>query len=259
MSKENYDSFIFTHIPKCGGTSFRKYINDCALDSGIDSEKIYIPGFNGIENNKNIPELNDDELYDLQNKSLKIIANHAKYEVELDYSLNVNDPFYFTILRNPIERFISHYNFFYYKLGYSGCKGKTLEDLGAEKLDHIINHLSNVQVTYLSNIKHKKIVGWKNMLKLAKYNLMMEYDCYGLIEDMKRTLKILKKRKPEWLTLDQEFPILNTSNSHKFKVSDEVIEKIRDANIWDILLYDFAKENFKKSNDNKLAKKAHAE
>lgn len=240
MSSENYDSFIYTHIPKCGGTSFRKFINDCSLASDIAKEHIYIPGFNGIDNNKNIPELNKEELKQLQQKKLTVVANHAKFNVHKEYHLNVGKPFYFTILRDPVKRFISHYNFFYFQLGYDDCKGQSLDDLEPEKRERIINHLSNVQLQFLADIRHPKIVGEDNMLRLAKSNLLLEYDCYGYIEDMERCLEKLKATAPDWLKIKSNFPTLNTSNSSKVKVSDEVLDQIEKANWLDRELYEFA-------------------
>lgn len=246
MSKKEYDCFIYTHIPKCGGTSFRKFINDSALKSEINEREIYIPGFNGLENNKNIPELNAEELRELQKRHLKVIANHAKFNVHEEFNLGVRNPFYFTILRDPIKRFISHYNFFYYKLGYDNCKGKSLDDLEPEKRDRIVHHLANVQVKYLSNIKHIRIVGLDNMLRLAKSNLLLEYNCFGTIENMDETLDKLRWTKPDWLNIKSNFPKLNKSNSHKVKLSDEVLELISQANNWDLSLYQFAQKHFYK-------------
>lgn len=244
MSKEEFDCFIYTHIPKCGGTSFRKFINDSALKSGINEREIYIPGFHKVDNNKNIPELSADELRDLQKRAVKVIANHAKFNVHEEFNLGVRNPFYFTILRDPIKRFISHYNFFYYQLGYDNCKGKTLDDLDQENRERIVNHLSNMQVQFIANVKHPRIVGEANILRLAKSNLLLEYDCYGYIEEMEKSLEKLKQLAPEWLKFDSSFPSLNKSGSHKVQLSTETLDLISKANHLDIEFYNFAVSKF---------------
>jgi len=244
MSKKEYDCFIYTHIPKCGGTSFRKFINDSALKSEVSDREIYIPGFNGLGNNKNIPELNTEELRQLQKKYLRVIANHAKFNVHEEYNLNVKNPFYFTILRDPVKRFISHYNFFYYQLGYDNCKGKTLDDLDVENRKRIVTHLSNMQVQFIANVKHPRIVGEKNILRLAKSNLLLEYDCYGYIEEMDKSLEKLKLLAPHWLKIEASFPSLNKSGSHKIQLSTDTLDMISKANHLDVDFYNFAVSKF---------------
>ena len=251
MPKQNYESFIFTHIPKCGGTSFRQYINEAALASGIKANKIYVPGFNGLSNDKNLPQLSESELDDIKGNKYKILANHSKYGEEISLGLTFDKPFYFTILRDPVKRFISHYHFFYYKLGYKGCKGITIDKLPEAKFEKLLADLSNIQVGYLSNIKFNKVVGLDNVLKISKYNLKYEFNAFGLVEDMETCLKDLEKKLPKWISFSGDFPVLNTSNSKKVDLPEEVIEKIKEANQYDIELYEFGKDLLK----SKLKKK----
>lgn len=249
---KNYKSFIFTHIPKCGGTSFRQYINEAALASNIKPDNIYIPGFNNLGNDKNLPQLNDKELKDLQGKKIKILANHCKYGENKGMGIEPAKPFHFTILRDPVKRFISHYHFFYYTLGYNDCKGIGLDKLSEKKFISLLDKLGNIQIGYLSNIKFKKVVGLENMLKIAKYNIQYEFDSFGIVEDMKTTIKQLDETMPDWLNLSGNFPILNKSNSKKVNLSKQTLERIKKANKYDIDLYKFAKDlfyNTKKSAD----------
>lgn len=239
--EKEYGSFVFTHIPKCGGTSFRKYINDAAIDSGLKLDNIYIPGFNELDNDKNIPQLDENEIKTLQKKELKILANHCKYGEDTAMGIKLESPFNFTILRDPVKRFISHYHFFYYTLGYNDCKGVSLDKLNDKKLEVLLDKLGNIQVGYISNIKFKKVVGLENMLKICKYNIHYEFDAFGVVEDMKTTLHFLKKQCPSWLKLTGTFPTLNTSNSKKVNLPDGIIARIEEANKYDIELYQFSK------------------
>lgn len=241
--EKQYRSFIFTHIPKCGGTSFREYINTAALASNIKKEAIYIPGFNGLAHDKNIGQLNEKELIELQKKKLRVIANHAEFGVEKTYKLKIKQPFIYTILREPVSRFISHYNFFYFKNGYKNCKGVSLNDLPDDQLHHLVNMLSNIQVKYLSNVKHIKIVGLENMTKIAKYNLMFCYDDFGILENMSEALNSLREKTSGWLELSHTFPEQNKNKTKpKTEVSQRVVKLIEKYNRFDIELYNFAKE-----------------
>lgn len=239
---KEFGSFVFTHIPKCGGTSFRKYLNDAAIETDIKLSEIYIPGFNNLPNDKNIPQLDEDEIKTLQSQKLKILANHCKFGEDNAMGIKPLSPFNFTILRDPVKRFISHYHFFYYTLGYNKCKGVSLDKLDDEKLEFLLEKLSNVQVGYISNIKLIKIVGLENMLKISKYNIQYEFDAFGIVENMDSTINYLKKKCPQWLKLSGTFPTLNTSNSKKVKLSDRIIEKIKVSNKYDLELYNFSKK-----------------
>ena len=99
---QSYDTFVFNHIPKCGGTSFRELLNISAISSGIEPEKIYIPGFNGLEEEKNIDQLSIREKAVLRRKEKKIFACHSRFDVAKTYKLPFGNVFYFTILRDPV-------------------------------------------------------------------------------------------------------------------------------------------------------------
>lgn len=241
MEDKTFDSFIFTHIPKCGGTSFRQIINESALKFGIPKEEIYIPGFNNLNTDRNLEQLNEQELKDLGSNYYKVFANHCKFNVHSEYNLKIKSPYYFTILRNPISRFVSHYNFFYYKLGYQNCKGKSLNDLKEETLDFLINKLANTQIIYVSNIKHIKILGYENLLKVAKYNIQYEYNSFAILEEIENLNHISEMYFPEWLKLRNiKFPNIN-SNKSTYDLKDCVIDKIVEANKYDIDFYNFSK------------------
>ena len=152
MSTE-YDSFVFTHIPKCGGSSFRKLIYQSAINSKISEDQIYIPGEGKVKHDANLNQLDTEQLSALQKQKVKILADHTKFLPETYKALGMQNPFVFTIFRNPKQRFISHYNFFYKKVGLGNCKGVAIKDLPEQKLIRIIKTLSNVQCAYILGIK----------------------------------------------------------------------------------------------------------
>lgn len=250
----SYDCFIFSHIPKCGGTSFRKYLNESALASGIDMYEIFIPGFNTLHFSKNLPQLTEEEKKEFSKTKWKVIGNHAFFNMHKSfYAEHIKNPFYFTILREPISRFISHYNFFNYKLGGNGCKGVTLNDLPEDKLIFLAKKLGNLMTVYLSNIELKKAFGFDNVLKVAKYNLLYEFGAFGILEEINSTLHLLQNKCPTWLQLDGEFPTKNTNKSHyDYNVREDVLEILFTYNQQDIELYNFAKEHFNTHNKESL-------
>ena len=240
MSSEDFQTFRFTHIPKCGGTSFREYINNNAIKSGIPKSQIYIPGCNNLSNDKNLSQLDNNELEALRSKEIKVFAGHMKHQEFQSKNISLNTPFNVTILRDPVERFVSHYNFFNYKLGYNNLKGMSLNDLDDNKRKWIIDRLSNIQTNYIADIKNIRAVGNDNILKIAKYNLNFEYQIVGILENVDLFLDALKSTELDWIQFSSEFPYKNKGKQY-FQISDSVIDEIKEANHLDIELYEFAK------------------
>lgn len=248
-SQKSFDSFIFTHIPKCGGTSFRHFINESALASGTNINELYIPGCNNLPYNKNIGQLNQNEIIKLRKTKIKILANHSKYQEHKQLDLNINNPFYFTILRDPIKRFISHYNFFYYTNGIDNLKNIPLNELDSNALEKLVGKLKNLQIKYLTNVKYVRAVGDENMFKIAWYNLMRIYSGFGVLEDMPMTIELLMDYSPSWISFKRNMPFLNQSNNNsQFQegIKPSIIDLISKENYWDIKLYEMAKEQFYK-------------
>lgn len=231
-NNSEFDTFIFTHIPKCGGTSFREYIYNSGKTSNIKPEEMYVPGFHPESNEKNIPQLNEEELDKLRQSQIKVFACHSKYDIEREFNLTkVKNPFYFTILREPVQRFISHYYFFYFKLNNSNCKNIHLKDLQENKRHEIINHLSNLQVKWIGNNPNAD-------LNLAINILETKYQSVGILEHISQSLDVLRKFSPDWITFNNSFPISNTNKSYeKYQIPDSIIDEIKNANALDMKLY----------------------
>ncbi len=237
----SYNSFIFTHIPKCAGTSFRKYIYNISVLNGIEKKKIYIPGTFDIPNNKNISQLSKEECNALAKRSVKVLADHSKYKEHLQHKITIEKPFYYTILREPVNRFISHYNFFYFKDGNKKFKNKSLNEIKEDDLKEVLNQLANLQMNYLANIKFFRSFGLENVLKVAKYNLQHEYACFGILEKMEASVDLLKENLPKWLSSKEtSFPIVNSNKQGTTDIDPKIIELIKEYNQYDIELYKFA-------------------
>ena len=102
--------FVFYHIPKCGGTSFRLAFYEYFIKIYRRKNKIYLPELYDNVNLKN----NDYMLRKLYNKhkltKIKVLLGHTKVS---EFKELLNDKvFKFTIIRNPIDRLISHYYYF---------------------------------------------------------------------------------------------------------------------------------------------------
>lgn len=240
-----YDSFIFTHIPKCGGTSFREFIYKAGLQNSIKASEMHAPGVGDIPNVQNITQLSEKELKRFRDRKVKVLADHSRFNIHALYYLNMYNPFYFTILREPVARFISHYNFFYKHLGYHDLMGVDLNDLPEAKLDELIKLMSNLQIIYC--IWTAKPRGWEideTGLAQAKFNLEKVYGCFGILEQANRSVEVLKNSAPKWLSINDKLPERNKNSAPKNEVAPAIIEKIKEKNYYDLKLYEFGLELF---------------
>ncbi len=243
-----YDCFVFTHIQKTAGTSMRKVIADACVKNGIASTKVHIPGMLGLGSRKNTVQATAVELIDLENREVKVMLEHISYNAHLKPFLkHVKHPFYFTILREPAERFISYYYFFYYKKkpGYDAL----LNDLEDVLFQNYVTKFQNLMTAYVGGVAWflgiDKTVD-DAVCKTALYNLEHNYGTFGIQEDMKLTFDKLINRTPSWLKIEaQNLPILNnrTSNQND-KLKGKKLAIFNEANIFDLELYAFAKDLF---------------
>lgn len=242
-----HNSFIFTHIPKCGGTSFRKYIYDAGIQSGLDPSSLYIPGQGDVPFSKNIISVSEEELKAIQIKPWKLMACHAYFDVHRQYHLNMDQPCYYTILREPISRVLSHHNHFLFK-EHDTFKNKSLMELEPDRLDEALQIHANLQTLYITNTLDRSGVHLNlEDLNNAKQILKNNYICFGILEHIQTSIHLLDVCSPAWLQLRDEFPHANKNVDSKGKllsISDEVMERIRHHNRIDIELYNFAVEIF---------------
>jgi hypothetical protein len=246
IEMNNYTSFIFSHIPKCGGTSFREFIYKSALHSKIDRHRIYIPGYNNIRVDKNLNQLSQSELKSFSKRKYQVIAMHVPYAIHVKHNNLGHRPLYFSLFREPFERFLSHYYFFYYKQGADGCKGIHLSDLPDNKRLSMIDNLSNIYASYiLGNVK-SGLYEDVRLLDEVKSKLSEENFHYGLLHDVDKSIDALSNVLPNWLNLDQEFPKVNAysfQTTYSQHVSEQLIDEFNSRNVLDIQIYEFIKNS----------------
>jgi hypothetical protein len=108
--------YVFTHVPRCAGTTVRAHIErNFALDACVPAY-INNPNFYDIvKRSYSIPQTKRDILAYIQRMSAKqrsrigVVYGHQVFK-------DITDPFerparWITLLRNPVERAISHYRY----------------------------------------------------------------------------------------------------------------------------------------------------
>ena len=100
----NKKSIYFMHIPKCGGTTIDHIFLKLSLVLGsFKFKRFKYPNIN--QNNKFILENVDDTIP-------TFISGHLDY----NFTKNLENIFKCTIIRDPLDRVISHYKFFLFKI-----------------------------------------------------------------------------------------------------------------------------------------------
>ncbi len=244
----NYDSIIFTHIPKCGGMSFRKFFLEGGLKSGIAKESIWTPGLNDINIIHNIQVLG--MLGELIEDDKVIIADHSYYNIHEVYNLKTMErPFYATIIREPYERFISAYYYFYFERGEDGLKGIDLNDLPADRFKKVLEKEGLQLTRYLGDYKIDAVSGEEITMDHAKNalkNLITKYATFGIFEEMNTSLQLILNQLPSWLNTKFELPNSNKSatNLNNLNIRPELKKEIETYIAPDVYLYAKAKEAF---------------
>jgi tetratricopeptide (TPR) repeat protein len=248
----NYDSFVFTHIEGCADSTIGSTIAESAYRSGFSEEQIYIPGELGQDLSTNFGQLDVAEIEKLRTRDIRIIAEHSPYGVESAYRLDsIKKPFYFTILREPLDRFLSHYYSSYYQT-QDGFKGIHIWDLLTDRFEALVANYSNVQIAYISGITGRTKIIDNSDLQKAKTNLEIRFSCFGIYEKLHSSLTAVERLAPSWLKMLREGdnltpkidPLDGIKDNEKLKLSHEKIQFFLDCNQLDYKLYHFAEQLF---------------
>jgi len=189
-----YDAFIFTHIPKCGGTSFRQFINETAKQNGVSRKARYIPGYNWLSVEKDYHRLDAAKQKRLINKRYRVIAMHVGYGWHHEAAPYLKAPFYYTILRRPVNRVLSHYQFFNKGKGRKGVKNIELQNLTNNKRKEVLMTSANLPIQYILGKSIKGGTVTNMMRDDALENLEHRYGGFGLLEDLYESIKLLENK-----------------------------------------------------------------
>lgn len=101
QGNENRDAlFLFVHLPKCAGTSMLSMLSHVGSDRCITI----------AETASKTQAMNIVRNSSLNRSKVKVImGRNVLYGMHDGFQ---SEPFYFTMLRNPVERYISQYNFY---------------------------------------------------------------------------------------------------------------------------------------------------
>lgn len=111
-------SLVYIHVPKCGGTSFGsalrlRFFYSQATVNLRKSRALQMrvnPDAQGLERIKIEYSQRDALLARLLERRVRCISAHARYDPDLHDAYKDRSTFV-TLLREPVDRFVSHYNY----------------------------------------------------------------------------------------------------------------------------------------------------
>ena len=223
---------LFDHMPKCGGSTLNKY-----LEAHYPENKIFSSyGKNPKESIKVFKELTEKERY-----NYSLIKGHYANELK-DY---VNpDTLKITILRDPVERIISHY---YFVKSYTGHylhnkiiqKKISLKDYTTSNLSDELNNYYTIHYSGLTNSEVKKRP--KESIEKAANVLLKQYELIGFLDEFSLFIESLRSHGNLIYQYNKQ-RINITENKPDIKnIPASTIENIESMNQLDIALYNKVK------------------
>jgi hypothetical protein len=201
---------VCLHIPKTGGTSF-----NFILENNF--------GFRNCHTNQTNRSTFTQADLDFARKCYPPLRSLVGHNLVDPMQLTVPDPFYMTILREPVARVISHYQY----SAQRGHNNKTFEEtLRASE------NLENLQV--------KLIAGGRDLDKAKRFLERCAF--VGLTEKFDLSLRVLERLSPWKLKLDYKRRVVAETNTLKdaLKRDARMLELAREYNKLDLELYQFA-------------------
>lgn len=226
----NKKVFMFLHIPKTAGTSFRTHIEK------MFPEDSFFPNRTDLKNNKGQYPAFQDILNLPVNRlnQLQFISGHYTKAATRLLPITYN---FITFFRKPVDRIIS--NLIHFKAIDPRCKNMTLDEIFDDRQEKIIN----LQIKFILNSP----AGLPDLLKLSDVkfhehmkNLLQQLQFFGLQERLSESMLLFHH------TFGLDVKIEKNPNPKKLNISpdEKLLSKINAACAKENLLYDAANHIF---------------
>ena len=227
---------IFLHIPKTAGTTLMSI-----LDRQYPAESIYSFGADAHASVAQFKAMDDESRAKIQ-----LLRGHMAYGL---HEFLPAPAVYFTVLRDPVARVISTYNFIlrtpaHYLYEAVTRQNLSLHGLLASKLPLMMN---DGQVRLISGVWGEPAFGevTEAMLEKAKKNLAESFAVAGITEQFDQTLCLLKENLKWQQAITYQRLNVSQQGLQASKLPAATVDLIQHANRQDLALYAYARNLFK--------------
>ena len=217
------DKLIFQHLPKCGGSTFRRIIYRMYQSKNTFSINVI-----------NDVKLNTEDFINLsleKRDQVHLLHGHMKFGLHKHMTGN---PKYITFLRKPEERIVSYYEFVLRSPTHRLYKQIINDKMSLYDFVTKINQgdVNNGQIMFISGIEDTEEL----MLEKALENIETHFSFVGTVEKFNESL-ILLKRKYNWPI--PYYRVLNKTKNRKpmESIDNKTLEAINNLNKGDTILY----------------------
>jgi hypothetical protein len=269
MQTNGKKTIVFIHIPKAAGSTlsgiFGRQYRPETIHKNYESLSITPEVLNtGLEDGAQmIIKIHEaaliharkkydafQKLSESERRSIKVFQGHDGYGI---HNYLPQPCAYVTMLRDPIDRIISHYYYVkrsphHYLHAEVTAKKMALNDFVNSGLTP---ELDNSQTKYLAGLEtpYLKFGEYSSeLLAKAKEHINEKFILVGITEWFDETILLLK-RKLNWRTPYYKRVNVTKNRPEKEKVGDLALQSIEKHNELDIQLYQYAKALFKKELD----------
>lgn len=231
---------IFVHIPKAGGVTMNHII-----ERHFSAGETCATCHTRLHPDGTLDKF--DALGEAELARIKLLNGHMGYGLHKRLPRPAQ---YITFLRQPIERVISHYSFertLPDSPVYEPLQSGEMDLMGYVRYYAEAGEWDNLQTRMIAGNWHKRGYGpcTPEMLETAKHNLQENFAVVGLTERFDESY-LLVKRHLGWPL--EYFMHRNKTRKRvqREDVSAEELECVRRHNLFDLELYEFARELFER-------------
>src|ERR1044071_1730256 len=238
-------ALLFLHIPKAAGTTLHSVI-----ERQFQPAVTYtIPGADSPQGIKEFIELPPE-----QRAKIRLLKGHMPYGLHKYLSVPAT---YITMLRDPVDRVVSHYYFVRRSPGVShhsevssGRMG--LDDFVRERASIGANNDQTRLISGVEKVNRKLWSGGEgvneepgdtDILEIAKANIRDHFTHVGLAENFDESLLLLRRRLG-WRNVYYVKQNVTKGRLSKRQVPRETLSLIEKHNELDMALYEYARARF---------------
>ena len=225
---------IFLHIPKAAGTTLRDI-----LYRQYEKEYIYeLDGQNFVQSQEDFKYLDAKE-----KDKIQLLMGHMYFGL---HGFVSSPSTYITMLRDPIKKVISYYNFVSKLTSHRDYELIKYQNVSLKEYCTMNKpNMCNAQTRFLAGENFSQVNNDIKMLEKAKKNLQEYFSIVGITERFDESL-ILMKQKLGWNSNPYYYRRnTNRTNSYaQLKIQEDTLATIREHNHLDIELYKYAYELF---------------